>query len=113
MRPEDVQAVVVSKRKKITDLNYTISWNGSWPSSTVFVVMSRQQKKLTSLDAEWAEIKQVCSHCRYSSFFVHNYYKVNSLLMQRLRVTIIGKISGSSLFTGPLERNFFIKSRKI
>lgn len=58
MRPEDVQAVVVSKRKKIADLNYTISWNGSWPSSTVFVVMSRQQKKLTSLDSEWTEFKQ-------------------------------------------------------
>lgn len=92
MRPEDVQAVVVSKRKKITDLNYTISWNGSWPSSTVFVVMSRQQKKLTSLDSEWTEFKQVCQHCRYNYFFVHH-YEVNSLLMQRLRVAFIGKVS--------------------
>ena len=59
MKPENVQVAAPVKNKRLE--NYTISWNGTWPSSTVFVVMVKQWKKGKSTDANtvWIELMQV------------------------------------------------------
>ena len=59
MKPENVQVAAPVRNKKLQ--NYTISWNGTWTSSTVFVVMAKQWKKGTSTDANtvWIELTQV------------------------------------------------------
>ena len=61
MRPENVQVSVPERKKR--SQNYTISWNGTWPFATVFVVMAKQQKKGSSSDTDapqdWKEVKQV------------------------------------------------------
>ncbi|CAH3123485.1 unnamed protein product [Porites lobata] len=58
MKPENVQVAAPVKNKRLE--NYTISWNGTWPSSTVFVVMVKQWKKGKSTDANtvWIELMQ-------------------------------------------------------
>lgn len=58
MKPENVQVAAPVKNKRYEN---TISWNGTWPSSTVFVVMVRQWKKGKSTDANtvWIELMQV------------------------------------------------------
>ena len=59
MKPENVHVAASVRNKRLE--NYTIIWNGTWPSSTVFVVMVKQWKKGSSTDAntEWIELMQV------------------------------------------------------
>lgn len=60
MKPENVQVSVPERNKKAQSNNYyTISWNGTWPTGTVFVVLAKQQRG-SSLEDSWTEIKQVC-----------------------------------------------------
>ena len=65
MRPENVQVSFPDSRNKKSQ-NYTISWNGTWPSSTVFVVVAKKQTKSSSSEShdnshDWTEIKQASS----------------------------------------------------
>ena len=59
MKPENVHVAASVRNKRLE--NYTIIWTGTWPSSTVFVVMVKQWKKGSSTDAntEWIELMQV------------------------------------------------------
>lgn len=61
MRPENVQVSAPVTNKESG--KFTISWNGSWPLNTIFVLMSRWHKKgimfLDSSQQSWEEIKQV------------------------------------------------------
>lgn len=59
MKPENVQVAAPVRNKRLE--NYTISWKGKWPSSTVFVVLAKQWKKGSSTDANtvWIELMQV------------------------------------------------------
>lgn len=62
MRPENVEVSAHETKKEFG--KFTISWNGTWPFNTVFVLMSRWHKKGTFLDSSqgWQEIKQVQLH---------------------------------------------------
>ena len=60
MQPEDVE---VSLSSNDESLNFSINWNGSWPSATMFVVLTRQQAKRVPADEDtsqgWMELIQV------------------------------------------------------
>lgn len=60
MTPENVD---VSTTNNEDTQNFSITWNGTWPSATVFVVMVRQMKKGVTPDVApshgWTELKQV------------------------------------------------------
>ena len=57
MRPENVFTATTKNESR------TITWNGTWPPETVFVVFARWQKKGVSVyqgtSQDWREFKQV------------------------------------------------------
>ncbi|XP_068736034.1 anosmin-1-like isoform X3 [Montipora capricornis] len=96
MRPESVQ---VSIRRHA----YIVSWNGTWPPGTVFIVMSRQTEKAslsnsTPADA-WTEIKQTTSHSVQVD--------VQPSAKQQFKVAAVNQYSNSS-FSIP-SKSVFIK----
>lgn len=96
MRPESVQ---VSIRRHA----YIVSWNGTWPPGTVFIVMSRQTEKASSSNSTpadaWTEIKQTTSHSVQVD--------VQPSAKQQFKVAAVNQYSNSS-FSIP-SQSIFIK----
>ena len=61
MTPENVHVSAAPVTNKESSGKFTISWNGTWPLNTIFILMSRWHKKGMFLDSSqgWEEITQV------------------------------------------------------
>lgn len=60
MQPENVEVSINDHLQK-----FSFKWNGSWPTATVFIVLTRKQMKGKQLDKDawhdWEELIQVFS----------------------------------------------------